>query len=98
MSELKRVWIITIASYVGAFFLLLLIAVIPEIEVSPMLIAVAAIVGMILLATQKLKIFIKRHEILTTEDLEKSNTKIVWALMVGEYFWAVFFAILVLSE
>ena len=98
MSELKRVWIITIASYVGAFFLLLLIAVIPEIEVSPMLIAVAAIVGMILLATQKLKIFIKRHEILTTEDLEKSNTKIVWALMVGEYFWAVSFAILVLSE
>lgn len=98
MSELKRVWNITIISYAGAFVLFFLMAIIPNLEIPSTIIAAAAIVCMFLLATKKLKIFMKRHELLTAEDLEKANTKIVWTLMVGEYFWAVSFAILVLSE
>lgn len=98
MSELKRVWHMTVASYAGAFFFLLLIAFIPRLEIYPTLIATAAIVGMLWLATQKLKIFIKRYELLSVEDLGKSSTKIFWALMVGEYFFSISFAFVLLSE
>ena len=98
MDELKRVWNTTIISYACAFAFFFLMSIIPNLEISSTLIAAAVIAGMVFLATQKLKIFIKRYEILTVEDLEKINTKIVWTLMIGEYLLAVSFAILVLSE
>ena len=98
MTELKRVWNASIISYACAFVFFFLMAIIPNLEISSTLMAVAVIAGMVFLATEKLKVFIKRHEILTAEDLENINTKIVWGLMVGEYLFAVSFAIIVLSE
>ena len=98
MAELNRVWLITLGGYAAAFVLSLLTATIHWLTIPSGVFAAIIIAGMLWLATQKLKIFLKREELLTAEEREKLSTKIVWTAMLGEYFFAISFAIVVLSE
>lgn len=98
MAELKRVWLITVGGYAAAFLLILLTGMIPWLTIPPVVFAAIIIAGMLWLATQKLKIFLKREELLTAEEQETFFALIFWTAMFAEYFFAISFAIVVLSE